>query len=493
MFLLKLTLLVLVCGFALADEAITEEEGVLVLTEKNFEGALEAHKMILVEFYAPWCGHCKALAPEYAKAAQQLKEKNSEIKLAKVDATVEGKLAEKFGVQGYPTIKFFKDQTPMEYSGGRTADTIISWLEKKLGPPTTHLSTVEEAQKFTDAKEITVIGFFKDAASDVAKNYEEAAFSKLEDIPCGLTDKAELLAEYKIEQDTVVLFKKTEGVRIPFTGPFIAEEVAKFVKTNKLPLINEFTQETAGDIFGGDVKKHVLLFAKKSEEAQFTALLGEMKPVAEKFKGRALFIYVDIGVEDNERILEFFGLKKEECPAIRFIALDEDMVKYKPDFADITQANLEKFVGDVLDGNLKPHLMSQEVPSDWDKEPVKVLVGKNFNEVAKDKSKNVLVEFYAPWCGHCKQLAPIWDKLGEEYKENESIVIAKMDSTANEVEDIKIQSFPTIKFFPANSDEVIDYEGERTLEGFKKFLESGGKQVKQADADSHDDKKKDEL
>ena len=82
-----------------------------------------------------------------------------------------------------------------------------------------------------------------------------------------------------------------------------------------------------------------------------------------------------------------------------------------------------------------------------------------------------VVEFYAPWCGHCKQLAPIWDKLGEKYADHESIVIAKMDSTANELEEVKVQGFPTIKLFKKGTNEIVDYNGDRTVEGFSKFLE----------------------
>lgn len=465
----------LIGTFVLVNCEIEEEEDVLVLTNANFDDAVKENQFVLVEFYAPWCGHCKALAPEYAKAAGVLKKEESKVRLAKVDATIHSELGERFKVRGYPTIKFFVDGTALEYGGGRTADEIVQWLKKKSGPAAVTISSAEELKKFQEDNEVAVLGLFKDLASaqaatfsNVAKTVDSASFA--------ITSDAALFTELKVNgEHGIVLFKKFDEGRNDFEAAFEDEEIKKFIHANSLALVSEFNQETAQKIFGGDIKVHNLLFASKKSD-NFEQIMTEFKEASKSFKGQVIFVLIDTDVEENERVMEFFGLKKEDAPTIRLISLGQEMTKYKPETSELKTDVIKQFVQDFFEKKLKPHLLTQDVPADWDAQPVKVLVGKNFEQVAKDKSKTVLVEFYAPWCGHCKQLAPIYDQLAENFKDKTEFVVAKMDSTVNELEDIKIQSFPTIKLFVKDSDEVIDYNGERTLDGLTKFLESHGKE-----------------
>lgn len=471
----KYLILLLLGTIALINCEIQEEEDVLVLTSENFDEAVSSNKYLLVEFYAPWCGHCKALAPEYAKAAGKLKSEESEIRLAKVDATVQSELGERFKIRGYPTLKFFVDGTPLEYTGGRTSDEIIQWCKKKSGPPAATVSTVDELKNLQSENEVVVLGLFKDVSSEQATVFNNVA-KLVDSVAFAITSEQAVFDELNVKStEGLVLLKNFDEGRDDFDGTFETEAVKRFIHANQLPLVTEFNQETAQKIFGGDIKVHNLLFASK-KSADFETTLSEFKSAGKEFRGKVIFVLIDSDVDENERVMEFFGLKKEDAPTVRLISLGQDMTKYKPESTEITSAVLTQFVQSFLDGNLKPHLLTQDIPEDWDANPVKVLVGKNFDQVARDRSKTVLVEFYAPWCGHCKQLAPIYDQLGEKFKDSTEFVIAKMDSTVNELEDIKIQSFPTIKLFPKDSDAVIDYSGERTLDALAKFVESHGQE-----------------
>jgi protein disulfide-isomerase A1 len=110
-----------------------ETSNVLTLTDSTLAEALQQHQSILVEFYAPWCGHCKRLAPEYEKAANLLVEKGSNAKVAKVDSTVEKASSSAYSIRGYPTLLYFENGQMVEkYSGGRTADEIANYLLGKV-------------------------------------------------------------------------------------------------------------------------------------------------------------------------------------------------------------------------------------------------------------------------------------------------------------------------------------------------------------------------
>ncbi|KAF4665880.1 hypothetical protein FOL46_003427 [Perkinsus olseni] len=110
------------------------EDDVVVLTGSNFDKlVMQDDKSVwFVEFYAPWCGHCKALAPHWTAAATQMK---GRVKFGKVDATEEQSLAQRFGVQGFPTIKLFpagkkSDGLAVDYQEQRETSSLVQFAEK---------------------------------------------------------------------------------------------------------------------------------------------------------------------------------------------------------------------------------------------------------------------------------------------------------------------------------------------------------------------------
>lgn len=480
-------------------DEISEEKNVLVLHEENFARALSENTYLLVEFYAPWCRHCQALEPVYAEAAAQLKNQSSPVRLAKVDATEEKELAKEFEVNNFPTLKLFTEgrrQNATEFTGKRNVKGIIEWLQRRMGPSAALLKDYAAAQELLDAHSVVVVGFFKDLEGEKAKMFNDIALD-IVDVNFGITSSPELFEKYKVEKESVVLFKKFDDKRadMPLSeeDKLDKDELVSFIKTNSLELIIEFNEENGDKIFSNKVHNHLLLFINTSTESH-NALLEVYRAVAKDFKEKILFVKIDI-TTDVSHVLNYFGLSASEAPVLRLINTDT-LKKFAMAETAIDKDTLKTFCQDVLDGKIKPHLKSEDIPEDWDKNPVKVLVGKNFEQVVFDETRNVFVEFYAPWCGHCKELAPEWEKLGEKYKDHENIIIAKMDATANDVEDVTVQGYPTLKYFPAGTErKVIDYNGNRDLETFVKFLDNGGVLPEEEDDEDEDEdqESKDEV
>merc|ERR1719474_1275109 len=150
-------------------------------------GPIKENERVLVEFYAPWCGHCKQLAPEYEKAAQALAADDSmTTQLAKVDATEEQSLASKYGVQGFPTLKYFTGdaEAPSDYTGGRSESTIVQWLRTRSMPAVATLDSSEAVDDFKSRGSVVMIGFFE-PDGDASKALAEVAEKNRESVVIG--------------------------------------------------------------------------------------------------------------------------------------------------------------------------------------------------------------------------------------------------------------------------------------------------------------------
>lgn len=106
-----------------------------------------------------------------------------------------------------------------------------------------------------------------------------------------------------------------------------------------------------------------------------------------------------------------------------------------------------------------------------------ILTGDNFDHVtAKDLT---FVKFYAPWCGHCKRLAPTWDQLADKFADDATIKIGKVDCTAPESKELctsqEVSGFPTIYIY-RNGKRLEEYDGNRSLESLVSFVKKNAVQ-----------------
>lgn len=126
-------LLILVC--CLAGLLKVMAQTVVELTPENFDLLVNGQRHALVEFYAPWCPHCKRLEPIYSQLAQEFASSSQELLIARLNSDRFQAFGKRFGVRGYPTIKFFPAgrRTVEEYRGGHDMNDLIAFIEAKTG------------------------------------------------------------------------------------------------------------------------------------------------------------------------------------------------------------------------------------------------------------------------------------------------------------------------------------------------------------------------
>lgn len=121
---------------ALAVCGANAASAVLDLLPSNFDDiVIKSGKPALVEFFAPWCGHCKNLAPIYDELAGSFESQKDKLVIGKVDADEHKELGRRFGIQGFPTLKWFdgKSAEPVDYNSGRDLESLQAFIADKTG------------------------------------------------------------------------------------------------------------------------------------------------------------------------------------------------------------------------------------------------------------------------------------------------------------------------------------------------------------------------
>jgi len=482
--------------FALAFSAIISlsiaEGDVVVLTDETYEDTLAKNDVVMVKFFAPWCGHCKHFAPEYEAAAKQAKEQKKNYVLAELDATVHKKAAEKEKIEGFPTIKLFLKGKPIDYNGERTAAAVLSFIDKKTSPPSTELKTVDEIKAKKGVKGL--ISILALADEKMLPVYEDMA--KVDEVYQYYHAQLKLLQEVfpGVEANNIVVLKDfDEGMAI-YKGQMKAEEIKEFLQFHMIPTVTEVTQQVIEQVFRSNARKGIFLF--RTAGANSAEMEAEFKKVATALKSKEfIFVQTDIKEGWGQRVANYFGIDESSLPALEYVEMKEEPLRYRYSGA-FKEAEMKQFIEKAKKGEATRFLKSEPIPTE-NEGPVFKIVGKNFKKEVIENDMDVIVKFYAPWCGHCKKLEPIFKSLAESLADNKKIKFAEVDSTKNDIEGHPIQGFPVIKFFPGkDKNDVHTYNGDRSEADIAKFIKEKASypvNIPELKAKDEGEKNKDDL
>ncbi|XP_059456898.1 protein disulfide isomerase-like 1-6 [Corylus avellana] len=430
-------------------EVLTRAQRIVVeLNSENTKRVIDGNEFVLVLGYAPWCARSAELMPQFAEAATSLKELGSSLLMAKLDADRYPKAASLLEIKGFPTLLLFVNGTSQAYTGGFSAEEIVTWARKKTGVPVIRIRSVAEAEEILKKYHTFVTGLFKKFEGPDYEEFVKAAISDngIQFIEVSDTDVAKVLVPAIKDTNNFIGIVKSEPERYtPYEGTFKMDKILEFLDCNKFPLVTKLTELNSARVYSSPIKLQVIVFAEADD---FKNLLEPLQEVARKFKSKIMFIYIDITDENLAKpFLTLFGLEEAENTVVT--AFNNRISSKFLLQSDLIPANIEEFCSRLLDGTLSPYFKSQPIPDNSDS-TIQIIVGKTFDDLVLSSPKNVLLEVHTPWCINCETTSKHVEKLAKHFKSLDNLVFARIDASANEHPKLQVDDYPTLFFYPAS-------------------------------------------
>ena len=444
---------------------------VLSLEEEELDGYISKNQIVILDVYSPECPHCKELAPEFLKAAKTAKKQNKPYHFVKINGNQNPGLGPKFKITGYPTIKLFVNGSPIDYDGNRTADAIMDFIDKKSSRPSTLLSTLSEIKDVISGTGLRGILGTKDKKSldyylELIRDEDDFKF---------YDTSMELIKEAfpEVTDDpTFILLKDFDELKVSFSRYGLPKRYFKeFLRYHEYQIVNPCNEKIFGNLKGENSARVLILLLHDDKDPSIDEMREEFRKVAEEKRSTEYaFIMSNISEGVCKNFAENNGIHQSDLPTIQLVHIKNWKSERFAHKGPFTKEAIDKFIKNWKDGNENQVYKSEQPPIE-NPGPVYKVVGATFDEMVIKPDQDVLVKFYAPWCGHCKNLAPIYEELAKKLSNDKHVKLVEIDSTQNEIPSVHIGSYPTLKLYTAaDKDHPIPYEGERTTDAMETFL-----------------------
>eukprot|EP00331_Platyophrya_macrostoma_P007732 CAMPEP_0176431336 /NCGR_PEP_ID=MMETSP0127-20121128/14759_1 /TAXON_ID=938130 /ORGANISM="Platyophrya macrostoma, Strain WH" /LENGTH=471 /DNA_ID=CAMNT_0017813339 /DNA_START=111 /DNA_END=1526 /DNA_ORIENTATION=- len=463
-------------GTALATNVVT-------LDDETFDSTLRDIPLALVKFYAPWCGHCKNLEPKWNEAADKLASEGANlglegVRLAKLDADSQKMSGGKFGVRSFPTIKLFRfGHYTEDFDGERTVEGILQYLSEKnkvaVNREITVLSTLKSAIKA--AERPIIVGLFSDKSGIDYRYFAEVVvpFSG-NGIDAYHSFTPSVLEGFGFYGGSSITMYRpyAKPAKVVYRGTIFKQNLKDWIVANAVPAVGVYDKDSQG-LYKLSTTALVRLVSSQEEAGAKEVLTSLSKTFASTVKfATSLTSQFESEVEAHCEKGAPLCLIGHEAPKNGKAGKVFGQV-----LPSIDADRIKAFVEDLLAKRLVARVKSEAAAAAPVAGQVGVIVGSTFQSLVIDAEKDVLIEFYAPWCGHCKNLEPKYAELASEVSsEFSTLLIAKMDFTANDLPEeyrgvYGVEGFPTIYFSPRGSKKApVKYEGGREVADMKAWL-----------------------
>jgi len=461
----------------------------VTLTNDNLQAFLDGHEHAVVDFYAPWCEHCKTLEPEFEKAASMLRAEGLATRFAKMDASGN----DEHMIEGWPTVKYYHKGKPSHLQKFQVqAASVANLIRRK---EFAHLIELKgDIDEFLAG--IKKVGTFTLVAYVKRKSARANAYLKAQEelaawLGTAFRFAVVWLPETADPKSDASLFMWRPGFEAPdaeryeFTGAWAGSNILKWAKRGTFGVINRFFHGDLWDVEPLEFMGFEALVAVLLDDDSFKSLKADLETqliaMTKKYPQWASMVLKKSDLEPA--VLQYFDKKSSPGPLISAVVFPG---KHTGTYVLNGQAEVAKmdvvatFVADIKKGKSKHKAhKSEPVPAvPEDKAGLLTLVADSFDQYVLDPTKSVIVDFSEPSCEDCKKLDPIWKEVAKHMKKSagsENVKVAKINVKANDVEKETFEKVPTIVFYPAVKSENKFkkrkvYTGKREFEAIVTFI-----------------------